>query len=191
VTIGESSLERREISILFDKQSRIIEGYLVTPLKQCEIIVGVLLSGAIKTMFSAITMLILAILVVDVRPMTNIFGFILIFFSLFLTSLGLISMMTAYAVPAPALEVYRFTAFPINLILYFTSRALYPSEGFPSRMRAMTSINPETYAIHAVGVLVYKGAGLPAVIGDFGFLALFTELMTMLATTAFRRALQV
>jgi len=36
---------------------------------------------------------------------------------------------------------------------------------------------------------MYKGAGLHAVIGDFGFLALFTVLMIALATAAFRRAL--
>jgi len=177
------------ISILFDKQRGIIEGYLVTPLKQYEIVVGVLLAGVAKAMFSATTMLILAIIFAGVRPMTNVFGFVLIFFTLFLTSLGLISMMTAYAVRAPAPEVYQFTAFPINLILYFTSGAVYPLEGFPSWMRAMSSVNPEAYAIHALRVVMYKGAGLPAVIGDFGFLALFTVLMIALATAAFRRAL--
>ena len=177
------------ISILFDKQRGIIEGYLVTPLKQYEIVVGVLLAGVIKAMFSATAMLILAILVAGVRPMADVFGFILIFFTLFLTSLGLISMMTAYAVRAPAPEVYQFTAFPINLILYFTSGAVYPLEGFPSWMRAMASVNPEAYAIHALRVLMYKGAGLPAVIGDFAFLALFTGIMILLATAAFRRAL--
>ncbi|HUK50671.1 MAG TPA: ABC transporter permease [Terriglobales bacterium] len=177
------------ISILFDKQRGIIEGYLVTPLKQYEIVVGVLLAGVIKAMFSACAMLILAILFAGVRPMTDIPGFILIFFTLFLTSLGIISMMTAYAVRAPAPEVYQFTAFPINLILYFTSGAVYPIEGFPNWMREMASVNPEAYAIHALRVLMYKGAGLPAVIGDFAFLALFTGIMVALATAAFRRAL--
>jgi ABC-2 type transport system permease protein len=177
------------ISILFDKQRGIIEGYLVTPLKQYEIVVGVLLAGVTKAMFSATAMLILAIIFAGVRPMTNFFGFVLIFFTLFLTSLGLISMMTAYAVRAPAPEVYQFTAFPINLILYFTSGAVYPLEGFPPWMRTMASVNPEAYAIHALRVVMYKGAGLPAVIGDFAFLALFTGIMIILATAAFRRAL--
>ncbi|HXZ90663.1 MAG TPA: ABC transporter permease [Candidatus Dormibacteraeota bacterium] len=177
------------ISILFDKQRGIIEGYLVTPLKRIEIVVGVLLAGVTKAMFSATTMLILAILVAGVRPMTDIFGFILIFFTLFLTSMGLISMMSAYAVRAPAPEVYQFTAFPINLILYFTSGAVYPIQGFPAWMRKIASINPEAYAIHALRDLMYKGAGLTAVIGDFAFLALFTGLMIALATVAFKRAL--
>jgi ABC-2 type transport system permease protein len=177
------------ISLLFDKQRGIIEGYLVTPLKQYEIVVGVLLAGVTKAMFSATTMLILAILFAGVRPMANVFGFFLIFFTLFMTSMGLISMMSAYAVRAPAPEVYQFTAFPINLILYFTSGAVYPIEGFPSWMRTLATINPEAYAIHALRVLMYKGAGITAVIGDLAFLALFTGIMIALATAAFRRAL--
>jgi ABC-2 type transport system permease protein len=177
------------ISILFDKQRGIIEGYLVTPLSRFEIVVGVLLAGVTKAMFSATTLLILAIIFAGVRPMADISGFILIFFTLFMTSMGLISMMSAYAVRAPAPEVYQFTAFPINLILYFTSGAVYPIEGFPAWMRSISSINPEAYAIHALRVLMYKGAGLTAVIGDFAFLALFTGMMIVLATAAFRRAL--
>ena len=177
------------ISILFDKQRGIIEGYLVTPLQRIEIVVGVLLAGVTKAMFSATTMLILAILFAGVHPMANIFGFILIFFTLFLTSMGLISMMSAYAVRAPAPEVYQFTAFPINLILYFTSGAVYPIQGFPGWMRSIASINPEAYAIHALRGLMYKGAGLTAVIGDFAFLAIFTGFMVALATVAFKRAL--
>lgn len=177
------------ISILFDKQRGVIEGYLVTPLKQHEIVVGVLLAGVIKAMFSAITMFILAVIFAGVRPDTDIIGYSLILFTIFLTALGLISMMTAYAVRAPAPEVYQFTAFPINLILYFTSGAVYPLQGFPSWMRTIAFFNPEAYAIDALRLLLYKGAGLTAVIGDFAFLAGFTCLMVLLATAAFRRAL--
>ncbi len=177
------------ISILFDKQRGVIEGYLVTPLKQYEIVVGVLFAGVIKAMFSAITMFVLAIIFAGVRPITNVFGYIMIFFTLFLTALGLISMMTAYAVRAPAPEVYQFTAFPINLILYFTSGAVYPIQGFPTWMRSIAVFNPEAYAIDALRSIMYKGAGFPAVIGDFAFLALFTVLMVILATTVFKRAL--
>ena len=177
------------ISLLFDKQRGIIEGYLVTPLKQYEIVVGVLLAGVTKAMFSATTMLILAILIAGVRPMANILGFIFIFLTLFMTSMGLISMMSAYAVRAPAPEVYQFTAFPINLILYFTSGAVYPIQGFPSWMQGIASINPEAYAISALRVLMYKGASPIAVLGDLAFLGLFTILMIGLATAAFRRAL--
>jgi ABC-2 type transport system permease protein len=106
-----------------------------------------------------------------------------------ITALGLISMMTAYAVRAPAPEVYQFTAFPINLIFYFTSGAVYPIEGFPDWMKSFAVVNPEAYAVHALRSLMYKGGSLPAVIGDFAYLTLFTAIMVGIATLAFKRAL--
>jgi ABC-2 type transport system permease protein len=177
------------ISILFDKQRGVIEGYLVTPLKQYEIVVGVLLAGVIKAMFSSLTMLFLAITIAGVRPMTDFTGFLLMLFTIFLTGLGLISMMTAFAVRAPAPEVYQFTAFPINLILYFTSGAIYPIEGFPDWMRNIAIVNPEAYAVHALRLLMYKGANFTAVVGDFAFLAVFTVVMVGIATLVFKRSL--
>lgn len=177
------------ISILFDKQRGIIEGYLTTPLKQYEIVIGVLLSGVVKAMFSSLTMFFLAIAVAGVRPMTDLAGFLLILFTIFLTGLGVISMMTAFAVRAPSPEVYQFSAFPINLVLYFTSGAIYPVEGFPDWMRRITVVNPEAYAVHALRLLMYKGADVAAIAGDFAFLAVFTGIMCVIATIAFKRAL--
>lgn len=177
------------ISILFDKQRGVIEGYLVTPLRRHEIVVGFLLAGVVKATFSSLAMLILAILVAGVRPMTDLTGFLLMLFTVFLTGLGLISMMTAFAVRAPAPEVYQFAATPINLILFFTSGAIYPVEGLPDWMRSITVVNPETYAVHALRALMYKGTSLPAVGGDFAFLAVFTIIMSIIATISFKREL--
>jgi ABC-2 type transport system permease protein len=177
------------ISILFDKQRGIIEGYLTTPLKQYEIVIGVLLSGVVKAMFSSLTMFFLAIAVAGVRPMTDLAGFLLILFTIFLTGLGVISMMTAFAVRAPSPEVYQFSAFPINLVLYFTSGAIYPVDGFPDWMRRITVVNPEAYAVHALRLLMYKGADVAAIAGDLAFLAVFTGIMCVIATIAFKRAL--
>jgi ABC-type multidrug transport system permease subunit len=56
-------------------------------------------------------------------------------------------------------------------------------------MRSIAVFNPEAYAIDALRLVMYKGASLPAVIGDFAFLGLFTGLMVILATLAFKRAL--
>ncbi len=177
------------ISILFDKQRGVIEGYLVTPLRQYEIVVGVLLAGVIKAMFSSLAMFSLAIIVAGVRPMVDVFGFLLMLFTMFLTALGLISMMTAFAVRAPAPEVYQFTAFPINMILYFTSGAIYPLEGFPVWMKSISAVNPEAYAVHAMRMIMYKHATFWVVAGDLAFLAVFTTIMCVIATMAFKRAL--
>ncbi|MGA2972344.1 MAG: ABC transporter permease [Candidatus Bathyarchaeia archaeon] len=182
------------VQVVNDKERGILEGYLVTPLKKYEIIVGVLLAGVIKSLISAIALFFLAVLVVGVRPMSifptpDLIGIILTMFTLVLTSLGLIAMMTAYAVRFSTADIYRVSSFPINLTLYYTSGAIYPLDGFPTWMREISVINPETYAIHALRLLMYNGAGFGAVAGDFAFLGAFTVLMVILSLLAFRRGL--
>jgi ABC-2 type transport system permease protein len=182
------------VQVVNDKERGIIEGYLVTPLKKYEIIVGVLLAGVIKSLISAIALFFLAILVVGVRPLSvfpkpDLIGIALTMFTLFLTSLGLIAMMTAYAVRFSTADIYRVSSFPINLTLYYTSGAIYPLDGFPTWMKDISVINPETYAVNALRLLMYNGAGFGAVAGDFAFLGAFTGLMVILSLIAFRRGL--
>ena len=182
------------VQLVVDKERGIIEGYLVTPLKKYEIVVGVLLSGVFKALFASVALFILAIILAGIRPMNvfptpNLAGIILTMVTLFLTSLGLIAMMTAYAVRSTSADLYRVTCFPINLTLYYTSGAIYPVGGMPNWMQRISVINPQTYAVHALRLLMYKGGGLQAVAGDFAFLAAFTGLMLVLAIAAFRRAI--
>src|SRR5208337_107046 len=125
------------VQVVNDKERGIIEGYLVTPLKKYEIIIGVLLAGVIKSLISVIALFFLAITVIGVRPMSiwptpDPIGIALTLFTLFLTSLGLIAMMTAYAVRFSTADIYRVSSFPINLTLYYTSGAIYPLDGFPT-----------------------------------------------------------
>jgi ABC-2 type transport system permease protein len=182
------------VQLVTDKERGIIEGYLVTPLKKHEIILGVLLAGVIKALISSIALFFLAIIVTGVRPMSiwptpDLIGITLTMFTLVLTSLGLIAMMTAYAVRFSSGDIYRVSSFPINLTLYYTSGAIYPLDGFPTWMKDISIINPETYAVHALRLLMYNGAGFVAVAGDFAFLGVFTGLMVILSLLAFRRGL--
>jgi ABC-2 type transport system permease protein len=177
------------VSILLDKQRGVLEGYLVTPLEQHEIVIGVLLAGVVKALVSAGGMLTLAILLAGVRPNLSPEWFVLTSATVVLTGLGVISMMTALAVRAPVPEVYQFSSFPINLILYFTSGAIYPVEGFPWWMKYIATVNPEAYAVHALRQIMYKTADIGAIATDLGFLAVFTTVMVIIATLVFKRSL--
>jgi ABC-2 type transport system permease protein len=158
-------------------------------LEQHEIVIGVLLAGVVKALVSAGGMLTLAILLAGVRPNLSLEWFVLTSATVVLTGLGVISMMTALAVRAPVPEVYQFSSFPINLILYFTSGAIYPVEGFPWWMKYIATVNPEAYAVHALRQIMYKTADIGAIATDLGFLAVFTTVMVIVATLAFKRSL--
>jgi ABC-2 type transport system permease protein len=177
------------VQLVHDKERGIIEGYLVTPLKRYEIVGGVLLSGVIKALISILVLFALAIIVAGVRPIPNMLRITLTIFTLFLTSLGIIAMMTAYAVRFTSADLYRVSCFPFNLVLYYTSGAVYPLEGFPTWMRQISMINPEAYAVHALRLLMYRESSLSSIAGDFTFLAVFTGLMMALAVVAFKRSL--
>jgi ABC-2 type transport system permease protein len=101
----------------------------------------------------------------------------------------MLSMVTAFAVRAPSADALRFMLVPLNLTLYFTSGAIYPIQGFPNWLQTIAIMNPETYGVHALRLLMYKQASLAAIIGDLTYLALFTALMLVLATMIFRRTL--
>jgi ABC-2 type transport system permease protein len=148
----------------------------------------------VKALIASIALFFLAIILTGIRPVTlwptpNLLGIVLTMFTLFLTSLGIIAMMTAYAVRSSSGDLYRVTSFPINLILYYTSGAIYPLDGMPNWMKQISVINPETYAIHALRLLMYQGTGFQAVASDFAFLGAFTGLMLTLSIIAWRRGL--
>ena len=177
------------ITILNDRERGVIEGYLVTPLKSYEIVFGVLLAGVVKAVLSAGAMLLLAVVFAGVRPNLDALGVLLMIPTLILAALGLLSIVAAIAVRAPSADMLRFIILPLSYILYFTSGAVYPIQGFPAWMKAFSAVNPMTYTVHALRLLMYKGASIAGVIGDFTFLAIFTGIMLVIATLVFRRSL--
>lgn len=177
------------VTLLEDRERGIIEGYLVTPLERYEIVFGVILAGAVKAFLSAGGMLALAIFVAGVQPRTDLFGGILMLITLALTALGIISMMTVAGIRAPSPNILRFIIAPVVLILYFTSGAVYPIQGLPEWMREIAVVNPETYAFHALRLLMYKGVTFTGIIGDLTFLGAFAIVMFAASTFAFRRSL--
>jgi hypothetical protein len=56
-------------------------------------------------------------------------------------------------------------------------------------MRSIALTNQEVYTVHALRLLMYKGASFTAVLGDFAILAVFAGIMIGLATVAFQRRL--
>jgi ABC-2 type transport system permease protein len=177
------------ITILNDRERGVIEGYLVTPLRSYEIVFGVLLAGVVKAVLSAGAMLLLAVVFAGVRPNVDALGVLLMVLTLVLAALGLLSIVTAIAVRAPSADMLRFIVLPLSYILFFTSGAVYPIQGFPVWMRAFAAVNPMTYTVHALRLLMYKGSTIGGVIGDFTFLAIFTGIMLVIATLVFRRSL--
>jgi len=172
-----------------DKARGLHEGYLVTPITKFELIMGFTLSGASKAILAGIVLSTLGALLAGIpHPLTLAReGRLLVV--IVVTSMALISMMFLMMVRINDPLVPRAIFGVLNTLLFFPSGAVYPINAFPPWMRAITIVDPFTYAVHAFKTLFLKNTGFAAIGGDLLFLTVFTVIMMSCATLLFRRTL--
>src|SRR5438132_1518135 len=93
---------------------------------------------------------------------------------------------TQYLVPA---VMARALFGILNVVTFFPSGALYPTESYPRWLQVLSMIFPMRYAVHALRALLLKGVGPQAVALDFAVMGGFALIMLLLAATFFKRTL--
>ena len=172
-----------------DKARGLHEGYLVTPIRKFELILGFTLSGAAKAIIAGVVLITLGSLIAGIPDPLNPLRLARMLLLVVTTSLALISMMFLIMVRVNDPLVPRAIFGMLNTVLYFPSGAVYPTQSFPAWMKAIAVVDPFTYAVHGFKQLVLKNTGLWAVSGDLLFLMVFTVLAMTAATLLFRRTL--
>jgi ABC-2 type transport system permease protein len=77
----------------------------------------------------------------------------------------------------------------LNLLLFYPSGAMYPIASFPWWLRALSVIDPFTYAIHGFKAIILKDGGFAAIQFDLFFLFVFGIGTLLIATPLFKRTL--
>ena len=172
-----------------DKARGLHEGYLVTPITRLELILGFNLSGAIKAVLAGLVLMTIGSLIAGVPNPFEPLRLLRMFVVIVVTAVALVSMMFLLMVRVNDPLIPRATFGVLNTFLYFPSGAVYPTQAFPGWMRAISKIDPFTYAVHALKSLVLKNTGFGAIGLDLLFLALFSLASMTLATKLFRRTL--
>ena len=177
------------IIFIDDKARGLHEGYLVTPIRKFELILGFTLAGAVKAIIAGVVLITLGSLIAGIPDPLNPLRMARMFLLVVLTALSLISMMFLIMVRVNDPLVPRAIFGMLNTVLYFPSGAVYPTQSFPAWMKAIAVVDPFTYAVHGFKQLVLKNTGLAAISHDLIFLSVFTILMMSAATLLFRRTL--
>lgn len=172
-----------------DKARGLHEGYLVTPIRKFELILGFTLAGAIKAIIAGIVLITVGSIIAGIPDPLNPWRLCKMFILVVATALALISMMFLLMVRVSDPLVPRAIFGMLNTVLYFPSGAVYPTQSFPQWMKVITTVDPFTYAVHGFKQLVLKNTGLAAVSGDLLFLFCFTALAMGIATLLFKRTL--
>jgi ABC-2 type transport system permease protein len=177
------------IIFIDDKARGLHEGYLVTPIRKFELIVGFTLAGVIKAVLSGVVLITVGALIAGIPDPLNLLRLARLFVLVVATSLALISMMFLIMVRISDPLLPRAIFGMLNTMLFFPSGAVYPINAFPAWMKAMTLVNPFTYAVHGFKEVLLKNTGLAAVSHDLLFLLGFSAVAMGLATWLFRRTL--
>jgi ABC-2 type transport system permease protein len=77
----------------------------------------------------------------------------------------------------------------LNTLLFFPSGAIYPTEGFPLWLRAISVVDPFTYAVHALKNLLLKNTGFNGIYSDVGILLAFSVVFISACILLFKRQL--
>jgi ABC-2 type transport system permease protein len=175
------------ITFIDDKSRGLHEGYLVTPIKKSELILGLIFSGAIKGLMAGTTITIIGGLIAGIDRLWDPVRLFYLAIVLSTTSVAMISFMFLLMVRVSDPLVPRAMFGVLNTLLYFPSGAIYPVEGFPPWLRWISQIDPFTYAVHALKGLLLKNAGFTAIYSDVLVLAGFSIVLVSLSVAFFKR----
>ena len=177
------------MSYLDDKQRGVHEGYLVTPITKLELVLGQNVAGTIKAVVSGVMVTILGALVAGVFDIFQPLRFLTLIVLVVFVSFAFMAMMSCLVARMNNPMLPRALFGVLNTLLYFPSGAIYPVQSLPTWLRWVTVIDPFTYAVHGLRVLLLKGATIRVVFPDVMFLALFAAAMFAGSVKLFRRTL--
>jgi ABC-2 type transport system permease protein len=172
-----------------DKARGVHEGYLVTPIKKTELVLGLNAAGAIKAVLTGVVITVIGSLLAGVGTIFN-FGTILgLLIMILLTSVAFNTMMFLMMVRIEDPLVPRAIFGILNTLLFFPSGSIYPVQAFPWWLRAIAKADPFTYAVHGFKALLLKESGLSAIVPDMIYLSIFAVVTLGIATPLFKRTL--
>lgn len=175
--------------ILFidDKARGLHEGYLVTPIRRSELVLGLCFAGALKGLMAGMVLVTIGGLIAGVEQLWDPVRLLYLMLVVGITSLALIGFAFLIMVRVEDPLVPRAIMGVLMTLLFFPSGAVYPIAGFPLWLRVLSTVDPFTYAVHAIKNLLLKNTGLAGIYTDLLYLLVFAVVMISGSILLFRR----
>ena len=177
------------VAYIDDKVRGIHEAYLVTPISNWQLLLGMHLAGVIKGCFAGLVVTIVGMLIAGMASAITPSRILLLLGFSVLVSTALSSMVSVLMVRVDDPMIPRLVVGILNTILFFPSGAVYPISSFPRWLQLISTIDPFTYAIRGFRAILLKNVGLTAIFGDALVLALVSLFCFAGVLLLFRRGL--
>jgi len=134
------------VSVLWDKQFGFLQEVLVAPIKRISIILGRTFGGATTALMQGFIILVIAIILGINIP--DIFGFILLFIMMILTSFTAVGFGLILASKMNDFQGFQVIMNLIIMPLFFLSSAFFPiSDSLPGWLKMISYGNPLFYMV--------------------------------------------
>ncbi len=171
--------------LLWDKETGYLDRLMSMPIARSSVIVSRFVFQVAQQ--SVQIMLVVAVaLILGVRIESGPLGFVVILFAAALLTMSVTSAFSALAYAVPQHGTFFAVVGFISLPLLFMSNAFVPLDAMPSWMRVVARINPLTYAIEAMRILVIEGWS-SRVLSSLGILTIAAGICLAVGTREFRR----
>jgi len=175
------------IIFIDDRARGLHEGYLVTPIRGSELVLGLTLAGALKGVMTGMVSVIIGSLIAGVEQLYDPLRLLYLLLVVAVSALAFISFTFFIMVRVEDPLVPRSIIGILVTLLFFPSGAIYPTEGFPAWLKWISVVDPLTYAVHSLRSLLLKHAGLAGIYTDLLYLLIFSLLMLAGSILLFRR----
>jgi len=177
------------ITYIDDKMRGLHEGYLLTPISKTELIGGLIGAGTLKAFMAGMSLTIIGGLIAGIPRIWDPVRLLYLMLVVLVASVAMISLMFLVMVRIDDPLVPRAIFGVLNMLLFFPSGAVYPTEAFPSWLRWISVIDPFTYTVHALRNLTLKNTGFEGIYMDVLILAGFSAIMVSGSIALFKRQL--
>jgi ABC-2 type transport system permease protein len=162
------------MSIVWDRRLGFLNKALSTPVSRGAIIFSKVLNSALRSMFQATIILILAVILgLKVSPTFNVINILGIYAGIFLLCVGLSSVFLALALRSTRWETQMAVVNLINLPLMFASNTFFPLSMMPDWIQAIARVNPVSYLTDANRQLTVLSLNASSLMADFTYLGIF------------------
>ena len=162
------------MSVVWDRRLGFLNKALSTPVSRAVIVFSKVLSAALRSMFQAGIIIVIAIAFglqfgANFTPV-NILG---VFAIMFLICMGLSSLFITITIRSTRIETPMAVVNLINLPLMFASNAFFPTKFMPDWLQTIARFNPLTYTTDAVRQLLIFSTDYAQLALDFVYVGIF------------------
>jgi ABC-2 type transport system permease protein len=165
------------------------EGYLLTPIRKTELVAALIGSGTLKAVMAGMSLTIIGGLIAGISGLWHPLRLLYLSIVILVASLSMISLMFLVMVRIDDPLVPRAIFGVLNMLLFFPSGAVYPTEAFPPWLRWISVIDPFTYTVHALRNLTLENTGIEGIYMDVLILGAFSTVMIAGSLALFKRQL--